>query len=72
MTPIATILRGKNQMLRISAAMIDGKPVIDMALIPLDGSQANPRKGLAIELETLPSLLAGLQMAASALVEGEV
>ncbi|MDF0488829.1 hypothetical protein PX554_11870 [Sphingomonas sp. H39-1-10] len=72
MTPIATILRGKGQMLRISAGKIDGKPVIDMALLPLDGSDPNPRKGLAIELATLPSLVTALAMAAEALEEGSI
>ncbi|WP_298690493.1 hypothetical protein [uncultured Sphingomonas sp.] len=72
MKPIATILKGKDQMLRVSAGIIDGKQIIDMALLPMDGSAANPRKGIAIELKTLGPLVAALEIAASALIEGEI
>lgn len=72
MKPIATILRGKDQMLRVSAGIIDGKQIIDMVLLPMDGSEPKTRKGLAIELQTLGPLVAALEIAASALIEGEI
>lgn len=62
--PVVTMLRGKGRMLRVSIGTLDGKRIIDMALLTM--GEAETGKGLAIELETLPALLIALQAAGGA------
>lgn len=64
LTPICTMLRGKDRMLRISVGMLDGRHIIDIALLLLNGSDTG--RGIAFETQTLPALLMALEMAGAA------
>ena len=68
--PIVTILRGKSDKLVVSAAILDGLPVVDMAIVPI-ADAGKPRKGLALHRDTVPALLIALGMAAEVATDME-